>query len=169
MSTYRSTSLIDTIILHCADTPNGAHWSAADIDDWHRERKFYRHQLTRGQTNVTPYLKHIGYHFVIETTGTIVAGRSLTETGAHAKNHNTSSIGICLVGTDKYTIDQWHALKMLVKSLQARLGSDLNIIGHRDVDPHKTCPGFDVRQWLDSGMGMPLDHLFQPPQHLTES
>lgn len=160
MSKARSTSIIDTIIIHCAATPNGACWCAEDIDDWHGENKFLRRHLQGGLTNVSPHLKHIGYHYVIETTGKIVRGRSLSETGAHAKGQNTNSIGICLVGLDKFTHEQWATLKSLVYSLQTRFKHHLKVIGHRDVNKGKTCPGFDVAEWLHFDMAIPNEHLF---------
>ena len=171
MSTTRPTAQIDTLIIHSADTPNGACWCAEDIDDWHKERNFARNQLKgdRNETNVSPNLKHIGYHFVIETTGDVRRGRSLTEVGAHARGYNQNSIAICLIGTDKFTIDQWHALKCLVTSLQTRFKNRLNIIGHRMVNPAKTCPGFDVPAWLAGGMNKPADHALSHDYYLTDS
>lgn len=164
MSKARPTSSIDTIIIHCAATPNGACWCAEDIDDWHKERGFGRDYLR----NVSRHLKHIGYHFVIETTGDLRRGRALDETGAHARGHNQTSIGICLIGTDKYTIDQWQTLKTLVASLKTRFPVAA-VIGHRDVNPDKTCPGFDVQSWLASGMSIPDGHWLDHRFHLTDA
>ncbi len=158
MSKHRPTSKIDSLIIHCADTPNGAHWQAEDIDDWHKSRLFKRNI----NGNVSPHLKHIGYHYVIETTGTIRRGRALDETGAHAKGHNTRSIGICLIGYNKFTRLQWQALQGLISSLQIRFKKQLKVIGHRDVDSGKTCPGFDVSAWLKSPDGIPEQHLLTP-------
>lgn len=152
MSRSRPTSLIDTIIIHCADTPNGSYRSAEDVDDWHRERSFNRELLEAEETNVSPHLKHIGYHFVIETTGQIRQGRSLEETGAHAKGYNTNSIGICLIGLDAFTHEQWESLRVLVLTLQDRFKNKLSVIGHNNVDQAKTCPGFNVTEWLHNNM-----------------
>lgn len=165
MSKARNITDINAIIIHCADTPNGALWHAEDIDDWHRERGFNR-RLDLSLTNVSRELHHIGYHYVIETTGHIVRGRALNEVGAHARGHNLDSIGICLVGRDAYTIDQWHALKTLVSGLRQRFGPHIDVLGHYELNAAKTCPGFDVPSWLANGMEIPLSHLHQPPQHL---
>jgi N-acetylmuramoyl-L-alanine amidase len=76
---------------------------------------------------------------------------------------NQRSIGICLVGTDRFTPAQWTALKQLVATLKAQFpGCD--VLGHRDLSPDlnhdgkiepsefvKTCPGFDVKKWMAYG------------------
>ncbi len=49
------------------------------------------HVIGRGWENV-------GYHYVIEKDGEIVNGRPEHYHGAHTKQVNTKSIGICLVG-----------------------------------------------------------------------
>ncbi len=79
---------------------------------------------------------------------------------AHAKGHNTNSIGICLIGTDKYTKMQWQGLKSTVRRLQDQF-SDLAIIGHCDVNNGKTCPGFAVSDWLDNDKTLSPDHIYK--------
>jgi hypothetical protein len=168
MSTYRPLNTIDTIIIHCADTPNGRGDTIEDIDLWHHARGFKRHPDARLGESVwesTPYkmkqphLRSVGYHLVIYANGDQAIGRNLTETGAHAKNHNASSIGICLMGTDKFSLAQWHALKTAIQGFQTYI-DDLDIIGHRDVNSGKTCPGFDVSEWLDGGMKPMENHIY---------
>jgi hypothetical protein len=68
MSKARPTSRISSIIIHCADTPNGAYRCAEDIDDWHGERQphFSRGLLAIGAINVSTHLKHVGYHYDID-------------------------------------------------------------------------------------------------------
>ena len=162
MSKRRSLSRIKDLIIHCADTPDGACYCAEDIDDWHRERGFSRSGIAAG--NVSPELTAIGYHFVIHVSGSIRRGRSLIETGAHARGYNENSIGICLIGRERYSHAQWSALRSLVHSLQMRFGNRLRVRGHRDVNPGKTCPGFDVGSWVDDGMRIPPPHLYIPEE-----
>src|SRR3546814_5231215 len=85
----------------------------------------------------------IGYHFVLRRNGAVEEGRPLDVVGAHAKNFNGRSIGICLVGGmaegDKrpdcnFTVAQWNALHNLVADLLQRFPK-AKVIGHRDVDP----------------------------------
>jgi len=153
MSRYRPESKITTLIIHCAATPNGKWFNAKNIDEWHGIRGFRRHPKLTGYQQ--PDLKHIGYHFVIGLKGAVESGRNTTETGAHARGYNAISLGTCLIGADKFTKDQWLALKQHVTALKNSFPS-LKIIGHREVNKHKTCPGFDVQAWLDNDMN-PLD------------
>lgn len=139
---------IEHIVIHCAATPNGRHFTVEDIDSWHVERGF-----RRGMMRLThrPHLKAIGYHEVIYTDGTISCGRHHEEAGAHVAGHNSNSIGVCLIGTDKFTPLQWEALALLHKSL-LEMYPDAKTLGHTDFPGvTKTCPGFSVAEWLANG------------------
>lgn len=122
---------IKKIIIHCSATPNGRNDTAEDIHRWH---------LDRGWSG-------IGYHYVIEVTGKLVKGRPDYWVGSHVRGHNGDSIGICMIGTDKYNVDQWSLLDNLVRKLCVdHPGAE--VIGHNEVS-EKTCPGFDVQKWLN--------------------
>lgn len=177
---------INLIVIHCSASPNddrlfrgspgapGLLNPAEVIDAWHVERGFKRSDEWRARQNKD--LQAIGYHYVIGRDGTVFTGRHVDEIGAHAKGYNQRSIGICLVGTDSFSTEQWTALGHLVTAEVARVTGrngpgDRNnplvksacpawaaergivICGHRDLpNVHKTCPGFDVEQWLAMGM-----------------
>ncbi|WP_199243999.1 N-acetylmuramoyl-L-alanine amidase [Bacterioplanes sanyensis] len=145
MGNYQPLSELDTIIIHCSDTPNGRQHNAIDIDDWHHQRGFKRNLII--EPHHQPHLTAIGYHFVICLDGSIEAGRPLNESGAHARGYNRGSVGICLIGRDQYTKAQWTALEKLVLLLEKQLQKELNVIGHNQVS-NKRCPGFDVQQWM---------------------
>lgn len=121
---------VKEIIIHCSATPNGRHTTAEDIHRWHQERKW----------------SGIGYHYVIRTDNVLDRGRPEYWTGAHAKGHNTGSIGICMIGTDVYNEDQWHILGELLRDLLIRYPG-VKVIGHNEIS-NKSCPGFDVQWWL---------------------
>ena len=122
---------INEIIIHCADTHNGKEFHAKDIDAWHRERGW----------------QMIGYHWVIAIDGTVEAGRPPDMVGSHAEGHNARSLGICLIGKDKFTPAQWNSLKALVYGLVKEF--DCPVIGHYEVAKNgKTCPNFSVKEWL---------------------
>ena len=130
---------ISEIIIHCADTPNGqAAYTITDIDAWHRERGFDR----------------VGYHHVIHIDGTVHMGRSILMVGAHCRagGRNQVSIGVCLIGRDAFTKVQWQALKKLVTDTRAALPHITRVSGHRDWEPHKTCPNFSVDEWVMRAM-----------------
>jgi len=168
MSKKRELSQITELIIHCGATPNGADFSAEDIDQWHEERGFNR---ARSFISKAAPLQSIGYHYVIDLYGNVTIGRLLNETGAHALHHNTSGIGICLIGTDQFTPAQWQRLTNIVTALQRQFPA-IDIKGHRDLSPDlngngvieknewlKTCPGFDVSTWLASGKEPQSTHV----------
>lgn len=137
------------IVLHCSATPNG-------------DGRFTRERIR--QMHLEQGWQDIGYHFVIEVGGAIRKGRPEAQAGSHVRLHNHDSIAVCMVGTDRFDAAQWEALRDLVDLLQSRyLGA--TVWGHRDFSPDrngdgvidtwehfKLCPGFDVKEWLISGM-----------------
>lgn len=168
---------INLLVIHCSATANGKSLAGGNagstgvIDSWHSTRGFRRAPAAMKLFN--PSLKAIGYHYVINPDGSVLTGRSPAEVGAHAVNANANSLGICLVGTDKFTTRQWEELLKLVTFLcdkhripfaPARRAKDAlsdGICGHRTTSPDKngngkvepfewlkTCPGFDVDLWL---------------------
>lgn len=118
------------IIIHCSATPNGRETSAADIHRWHLENGW----------------DGIGYHHVIRVDGILESGRPEYWKGAHAGSHNPESIGICMIGTDEYSKDQWDILENLVRKKIIEYPG-VKVIGHNEVSKKK-CPGFDVQWWL---------------------
>ena len=153
--------VISNIVVHCSATPNGKPFGIKDIDGWHKARGFKRMSAFVAKFN--PDLKHVGYHFVIALDGTVQTGRSTDEIGAHVSGHNTGSIGICMIGTDKFTQAQWAALHKLVRNQKA-FWPNARVCGHRDFSPDKNkdgkitpnefiklCPSFDVKTWWNDG------------------
>ncbi|MDP1681063.1 MAG: N-acetylmuramoyl-L-alanine amidase [Burkholderiales bacterium] len=172
---------IKLIIIHCSATANGDTLFRSSpggpglvapvvvIDRMHRARKFQRADIWRNRQN--PGLTSIGYHFVVYTNGAVASARHLEEIGAHVKGYNANSIGICMIGTDSYERVQWKALAALVIGL-LKTYPNARVCGHRDlspdsdndgtVEPHewlKTCPGFDVKTWVDGGMSPLAGHI----------
>lgn len=135
---------IDTIVIHCADTPSTMDIGAKEIRDWHVKDNGW---------------SDIGYHYIIRRDGTLETGRNIETIGAHVSGHNKNSIGICLVGgkpignqkkdINLFTIEQLETLESLLFNLKGFL-QDMNvkIVGHCKLDNKKTCPNFDVQKWL---------------------
>ena len=127
------------IIIHCAATKPSMDIGLAEIDRWHRSRGWLK----------------VGYHYIIRRDGTVEKGRSHEVIGAHAKGHNATSVGVCLVGgvddankpEDNFTPEQWGALEELVNLLVEEYPM-VSVIGHNEVDSNKECPSFDVQDWL---------------------
>ena len=117
---------ISLIVLHCSATKVSQKVTVADIDRWHRARKW----------------DGIGYHYVIYQDGSIHTGRPLEKKGAHVKDHNAHSIGICYIGgldsqghpADTRTPAQKRSLRALLVDLHARFPHAI-ILGHRDLSP----------------------------------
>lgn len=160
---------VNLIVIHCSASPNGRRVTVEDIDAWHAKRGFQRSPGFMQRQN--PDLKAIGYHFVLYPNGVMATGRHLDELGAHVAGFNKSSIGICLIGTDAFSAEQWKTLHGLIVRLR-RSYPAARIVGHRDLSPDqnkngivepfewlKTCPGFDVATWLRGGMAPLADHL----------
>jgi len=165
---------INLIVVHCSATANGdalfsgtagqpGFKTAADrIDEMHQARGFKR--IPDAAARFNPKLKSIGYHFVIACNGAVFTGRSLIEIGAHVQGRNSDTVGICMTGTNAFTVEQFHALESLLRQLvpTARGRVLVNgVCGHRDLSPDlngdgritsnewlKTCPGFDVAAYI---------------------
>lgn len=128
---------IDEIIIHCTATKAGQKVTVDDVNRWH---------IREGYNG-------IGYHYLIYLDGSIHTGRSIERVGAHAKGHNSYSIGVCYVGgldkdgkpKDTRTKEQKDALKTLIAGLLTRYPTIDKISGHRDYSP-RACPCFDVHK-----------------------
>ncbi len=129
------------IIIHCAATKPTQDIDARDIDRWHKQKGWLK----------------IGYHFVIKRDGTIEIGRGIDHVGAHARGHNSYSVGVCLVGglneqaepEGDFTDAQWVMLRLLVDGLATKY-PEAKVIGHNTISD-KACPSFDVGEWNDRG------------------
>lgn len=166
------TRKIDLIVIHCSDSPNGRtlftgklgdknfSTPAQEIDRWHAQRGFKRLPAWRARQN--PDLAAVGYHFVIYTRGAVATGRHLDEVGAHVQGHNANSIGVCLVGKDAFTAAQWLALKQVVEGLRKTYPA-ARVVAHRDLNPSKVCPNFDVAAWLRGGMEPVVGQTYLDP------
>ena len=123
-------------MIHCSAVRPDQTSSAAQIDTWHRQRGFHL---------------GIGYHYVIRRDGEIEAGRPEYLVGAHCKDHNAHSIGVCYEGglnargqpADTRTEAQKKTLLSLLRALKVDY-PDVLIVGHHDLNPLKACPCFDA-------------------------
>ena len=119
------------LVVHCSDSPNDNHITARDI-----------HQLHLGFG-----WDGLGYHQVILRNGTVEKGRPEFWLGAHVKGHNHESLGVCLIGRDDFTLEQFDALETLLNIWKTEY-PDAKIIGHCDFEEvEKTCPNFNVQSW----------------------
>lgn len=178
---------IDLIVVHCSATPSGAPLlqgvrgepgfmdCAKVINAWHAARGFKR--ALPGRVLFNPALPSIGYHYVIDLDGSILAGRHPDEVPAQAAGFNAGAIGICLVGgaerVGRFTPAQWGSLAYLVEWLlrtyalpcasptrvddaSADMGYRVvgGICGHRDLSPDTNNNGrVDEKEWVKTCPG----------------
>ena len=72
-----------------------------------------------------------------------------------AVGFNSTSIHICYVGgidrhghpADTRTPSQRQSMSRWVRRFRNR-HPDVKIVGHCELNPHKACPSFDVKEWL---------------------
>ena len=84
------------------------------------------------------------------TISTSPAMEKFARVGAHCRDHNTHSIGICYEGgldiaghpQDTRTLAQRGSLLALLRELRKRFPKAL-IVGHHDLNPMKECPCFN--------------------------
>jgi N-acetyl-anhydromuramyl-L-alanine amidase AmpD len=122
---------IDKIIVHCSDSDYTHHNDISVIKKWHVEENGW---------------SDVGYHFFIKKEGIVQIGRDISVAGAHVKGYNATSIGICLAGKTKFTLEQFAALKNLIIGLREHLKEDIPVYPHNAFNKAKTCPNFDVKK-----------------------
>ena len=122
---------ISLLVVHCSDTENNLNFTATDIHKMH---------LGFGWDG-------IGYHKIIQRSGKVENGRPEYWIGAHVKGKNEISLGVCLIGKDKFTKKQFRSLERVLKKWKIEY-PDAKILGHKDTgNTNKTCPNFEVITW----------------------
>lgn len=95
--------------------------------------------------------KRSGYHFFIDKHGTLHQLEAVKNIANGVKNYNQNSIHIAwaggLNGKDNRTPVQKQVLLISVATLKFCY-PNAEIVGHRDLDPKKACPCFDINQEL---------------------
>jgi len=143
---FQGRAEVREIVIHCAATR--PEWYAnitlatkrAEIRRWHLARGF----------------SDIGYHWLIDRDGKVMAGRMESIVGSHVKGRNTGTLGVCLIGghgsatsdpfAENFTPEQDAALRRLIREIQGRANIQ-TISGHSQY-ANKACPGFEVDKWL---------------------
>lgn len=123
---------ITHLVIHCSASPQGRGDDVETVRKWHMEKGW----------------KDIGYHAVITEDGTIQEGRPEGVKGAHVYGMNYCSLGVCLIGEDSFTEEQFISLREVITRWKYTYPR-AEVVGHRDLDPKKSCPNFDVGQWWE--------------------
>ena len=127
---------IDRIVVHCTATPPGREVSRKDLEQWH--------MVERGWDR-------LGYHWMVHRDGDIEPLEPESRVSYGAAGYNANSIHIVYVGGtdatgrafDSRTMEQRVALNTYLDGLAARY-PDAAVMGHRDLNPGKACPSYDV-------------------------
>lgn len=143
--------LVDEIVLHVSATrPEWMLYArpedvVAEIRRWHKANGW----------------SDIGYHWIIGRQGWLLPGRKETVIGAHVKEANRGTIGICMIGgfgasaTDQFrdhlTEAQERRVLALIEDIRGRTPIK-RVSGHNEYAP-KGCPGFHVSTWLAAHQG----------------
>lgn len=133
---------LNEIIVHCTGTIPSESTTVEAVRKYHMEHNGW---------------KDIGYHYLIYLDGSIHAGRPIDVKGAHCKNHNEGTVGICYVGGmvaknkagDTRTSMQKIALRNLIHALKICFPTIKKVSGHRDYG-NKDCPCFDAKSEYNS-------------------
>lgn len=133
---------INEIIVHCTGTIPSESTTVEVVRKYHMEHNGW---------------KDIGYHYLVYLNGSIHAGRPIDQVGAHCKDHNEGTVGICYVGGlvaknkagDTRTEAQKTALRNLVKALKYCFPTITKVSGHCDY-ANKACPCFDAKAEYDN-------------------
>ena len=124
---------IRLLVVHCTASPTTT--TREQVVEWH---------LANGWDD-------IGYHYLIQAGGIVRKGRRDDTPGAHAKGHNTRSLGVSVSGSPSegmaWDPDQEYQLVLLLTDLcRAHSLRPHQIRGHSELDPENKplCPGVSM-------------------------
>lgn len=114
----------------------------------HHSANFYKGPMWIDLNHYFKQWGGVGYHFMIDSKGTIYEGRPLDMKDVHVENANTGKIGIVLFGnfdpnskiSGKPSSQQLESMWALAAVLQEDYGIE-RLTGHKDFKPTTVCPG----------------------------
>lgn len=127
----KPTRKVEKIFVHCSDSDVKSHDNLETIRKWHVEQNGW---------------SDIGYNYFITKDGIVHEARPVENVPAAQKNHNRGSIAICLSGRNEFSKKQFESLRRFCREILKHYDKPLPIFGHKDVDPKKSCPNFDVKE-----------------------
>ena len=136
------------IVVHCSDSDFG---DVDLINQWHQQRGWckigYHYVITNGCKTKKDYVNNGNQPL---PNSEIQKGRMDDEQGAHTQGYNHKSIGICLIGTNNFSMIQKTTAAGLIDTLRKKYNIPKeNILRHCDTpQAHgKTCPNMNDIQW----------------------
>ena len=137
----RTTSQVTELIIHYGDdpTPTTAREEETIL------KAYDDHHIRQGWGG-------IGYNLAVgPVTGRVFEARGLDRVGAHTKAHNTTGIGVCLIGGEAALTEKGKAgLREAYQIATKWVGRDLPVSGHRE-HADTSCPGNATFAWLKAG------------------
>jgi len=125
---------VGRVFLHCSasdvESLTGSRL-LAEVRDWHRARGF----------------SEVGYHFLVDKQGSVMAGRDLEKTPAAQKGHNAGTIAIMVHGLTEFRWPALNACRDLCRSINEACEGRITYHGHCEVSA-KICPVFDYTALL---------------------
>lgn len=125
--------------IHCSDSDYPQHDNVETIRQWH---------TSKDPRDPSKPWRDIGYHFVITKDGQVHAGRDLELIPAAQAGHNTGTIAICVTGKKEFSDAQRDGLVEFCEEISSAYRGAMTFHGHCEVDPGRTCPNFDYKEWL---------------------
>lgn len=113
------------------------------------------HQVDRGWADV-------GYNFLVAPNGKIYEGRGWDVQGAHARGHNSTSVGVAYIGDGRLPVPDaaFEAISFLIDEAKKRFGN-VKVVGHNAVGS-TVCPGPVIDRWLQTPPEKPSDAAREP-------
>lgn len=134
------------IIVHCSATR----------PDWMEGRPIAEKVAEIRRWHLANGWSDIGYHWIIDRDGKVLAGRAETVIGAGVAGHNSGVIHVCLIGGhgsaetdsfgDHFTFAQDMTLRHMIDAISVRTQIE-RVSGHNEYAA-KACPSFNVPAWM---------------------
>ena len=99
-----------------------------------RKESPFRREACRQDHILHRGFRDIGYHFYITRDGEIHRGRALEKVGAHCRNHNAHSVGVCYEGgldangkpKDTRTLEQKRSFARFVEGVEKAVSESID-------------------------------------------
>jgi outer membrane lipoprotein SlyB len=145
---------VDKVFLHCtaSDLPLEGDALVSEIRRWHTDKP----PKGRGWSD-------IGYHFLIDKKGTLLAGRPLELIPAAQEGHNTGTIAISVHGMKEFTDASLRKCRDFCLYLLGVYDGMLTFHGHHEVQPNKECPVYDYHKLLNLDAQGRVQEQVAPP------
>lgn len=150
------------------------HWSRSHSDQFLTAKDIHLRHIELAKRTLGDNYKLLGkeagiaWHYVIQRDGTIQRGRPITKAGLTGSGWAKRAIHIGFIagydspeGTPNYeqtlssssiTEKQWESFELALKTIY-KVYPGMSVVGHNDINPVSTCPGFDVIQYTESNFG----------------